>query len=143
MFGGKAKAVKWWSRTFYAYHDRYLSQNQFVGKDRNLFNAVLISNPSRILTVWAQDPEQRLETSVEGTVPHTKCDWVKEYYPAYWLASPTDTLLMAEEYRTKSWIIRLLTWLGIMQGSIGGVECGLMQGWSFRNILKEAIGRTH
>ena len=48
--------MAWWARTFYAYHDYYVSKRLFVGKDQTVFNAVLVLFNERIITVWVYDP---------------------------------------------------------------------------------------
>lgn len=49
--------MAWWARTFYAYHDYYISKQFFVGKDQTVFNALLILFNERIITVWVYDPK--------------------------------------------------------------------------------------
>ncbi|CAA7260350.1 unnamed protein product [Cyclocybe aegerita] len=57
FFGGSPQAIDWYARTYYAYHDLFLSLEIFVGKDQALINALLMLFPERFLTVWAQDPD--------------------------------------------------------------------------------------
>lgn len=57
FFGGAPQTITWWRNVFYAYHDHYLSQGLFVGKDQTLFNALFLLFPSRIITVWLGDPQ--------------------------------------------------------------------------------------
>ncbi|KAJ3513355.1 hypothetical protein NLJ89_g2999 [Agrocybe chaxingu] len=57
FFGGSPQAIEWYARTYYAYHDHFLSLEVFVGKDQALINALLMLFPERFLTVWAQDPD--------------------------------------------------------------------------------------
>ena len=47
--------MAWWARTFYAYHDYYISKRLFVGKDQTVFNSVLVLFNERIIAVWAYD----------------------------------------------------------------------------------------
>lgn len=49
--------MAWWARTFYAYHDYYISKNLFVGKDQTVFNALLVLFNERIISVWVYDPK--------------------------------------------------------------------------------------
>jgi hypothetical protein len=56
FFGGSPSTMAWWARTFYAYHDYYISKHLFVGKDQTLFNALLVLFNERIITVWTRDP---------------------------------------------------------------------------------------
>ena len=45
----------WWARTFYAYHDYYVSKRFFVGKDQTVFNSILVLFNERIIAVWGSD----------------------------------------------------------------------------------------
>ncbi|KAF9470625.1 hypothetical protein BDN70DRAFT_821116 [Pholiota conissans] len=56
FFGGPPTAIDWWARTFYAYHDYFLSLELFVGKDQPLFNTLAMLFSSRMITVWYNDP---------------------------------------------------------------------------------------
>ena len=47
--------MAWWARTFYAYHDYYVSKRFFVGKDQTVFNSILVLFNDRIITVWVFD----------------------------------------------------------------------------------------
>ena len=49
--------MAWWARTFYAYHDYYVSKRLFVGKDQTVFNSILVLFNERIITVWVNDPK--------------------------------------------------------------------------------------
>ncbi|KAJ7175415.1 hypothetical protein C8R46DRAFT_1078825 [Mycena filopes] len=57
FFGGPPHSVSWWRDVYYAYHDHYLRQGMFVGKDQNLIHALFLLFPSRIIAVWLDDPE--------------------------------------------------------------------------------------
>jgi len=58
FFGGRPKAIFWWSQTFYAYHDYYLfEKGLFVGKDQTVFNALFFLFSERFITVWQFDPQ--------------------------------------------------------------------------------------
>lgn len=57
FFGGQQSTVFWWEKYFYAYHNHYLAQHVFVGKDQTLINSLFLLHPERILTVWHGDPE--------------------------------------------------------------------------------------
>jgi hypothetical protein len=56
FFGGKAKTIFWWENFYYTYHDYYLDQGVFVGKDQTLINGLFLLHPERIITVWHRDP---------------------------------------------------------------------------------------
>lgn len=55
FFGGSPSAAQWWSKTFYAYHDYYLSLSYFVGKDQTVFNALFFLFPKRFIAVYYGD----------------------------------------------------------------------------------------
>ena len=55
FFGGSPSAAKWWSKTFYAYHDYYLSLSYFVGKDQTVFNALFFLYPERFIAMYYGD----------------------------------------------------------------------------------------
>ena len=57
FFGGQQKVGLWWERYFYAYHDFYLKQKVFVGKDQTLINSLFLLHPERVITIWHGDPE--------------------------------------------------------------------------------------
>ncbi|KAG8907587.1 hypothetical protein FRB99_003511 [Tulasnella sp. 403] len=149
MFGGQLPAVKWWAATFYALHDRYLSDNKFVGKDQNIFNTIMFLNPSRILTVWPRDPRHGIEADRSENLPEVdtrQCTWDPWYYFVFWLASEEERQTMREhmvsEYSQLSLPIQFLAWLGLPIGKAGRGECHLMKQWTFTDILREVIGRT-
>ncbi|PPQ80561.1 hypothetical protein CVT25_001595 [Psilocybe cyanescens] len=88
FFGGSPKAIAWWSRTYYAYHNHYLSLGLFVGKDQTLINALFLLFPSRIITVWYRDPLAPAHAGVipyfdEGFLGACGSDW---WYYQFWLA---------------------------------------------------------
>ncbi len=55
FFGGSPSAAQWWSKTFYAYHDHYLSLSYFVGKDQTVFNALFFLYPKRFIAMYFGD----------------------------------------------------------------------------------------
>jgi hypothetical protein len=57
FFGGSPSTMAWWARTFYAYHDYYISKRLFVGKDQTVFNAILVLFSKHIITIWVYDPK--------------------------------------------------------------------------------------
>lgn len=56
FFGGTPSTISWWRDLYFTYHDYYLSQDVFVGKDRTLMNALFLLHPKRIISVWLLDP---------------------------------------------------------------------------------------
>jgi hypothetical protein len=92
FFGGPPGAMKWFSRTFYSYHDHFLTLGYFSGKDKTIYNSLLLLFPSRFITVWAHDPS----ASVHGRLPvflgHGylgSCGKYQNYYQ--WWLSDRDT----------------------------------------------------
>ncbi|KAL5513823.1 hypothetical protein ACEPAH_4224 [Sanghuangporus vaninii] len=57
FFGGNPKVAEWWERYYYAYHDHYLAQHVFVGKDQTLINALFVLQPSHFISVWHGDSD--------------------------------------------------------------------------------------
>lgn len=148
MFGGRRSAVKWWSSTFYALHDKYLKAGKFVGKDQEIFNSIMFLHPEKIVTVWPRDPLERLDPSVPtfSDIPSRKCTWPRWYYYFYWLANETERRMMlqhmAVEYETLPWWQRTLAWFGFVVERAGRGQCNIMREWSFKDILKESAGRV-
>ena len=93
--------MAWWARTFYAYHDYYVSKRLFVGKDQTVFNAILVLFNERIITVWVFDRKapaanpglgfqslkffQRRSTSNNNNNPLGSCGLEWHYYQ-FWLS---------------------------------------------------------
>ncbi|KAJ7729708.1 hypothetical protein DFH07DRAFT_994850 [Mycena maculata] len=91
FFGGSPQTVSWWRATYYAYHDHYLRQGHFVGKDQNLIHALFLLFPSRVIGVWLDDPDAPahkallpLENKDEGFLGTCGENW---FYYQFWLAS--------------------------------------------------------
>ena len=57
FFGGSLKIVTWWERLYFAYHDYYLKQSVFVGKDQSLINSLFLLQPDHVIVVWHGDPD--------------------------------------------------------------------------------------
>ncbi|KAJ3487741.1 hypothetical protein NLJ89_g11686 [Agrocybe chaxingu] len=89
FFGGTPKAVTWFSRTLYSYHDYYISLGFFAGKDQNLYNAVIFLFPSRFITVWHGDPDSPAQGGMppnalmRGRLGACGPEW---YYYQWWLS---------------------------------------------------------
>ena len=45
FFGGRHKAIHDYATTYYAYHDKWLAQGLFVGKDQMLMNSLITLFP--------------------------------------------------------------------------------------------------
>ncbi|KAJ3749378.1 hypothetical protein DFH05DRAFT_1476494 [Lentinula detonsa] len=103
FFGGSPQTVRWWKELFYLYHDHYLTEGIFVGKDQTLINALFLLYPSRIITVWVTDPDapahQGLITSVEGSLGSCGDNW---YYYQFWL-SDVQTRNQMRKLWNSSW----------------------------------------
>lgn len=63
FFGGSPSTISWWRDLYFTYHNHYLSQDIFVGKDQTLINALFLLNPKRIISVWLFDPIPDLSSS--------------------------------------------------------------------------------
>lgn len=51
FFGGTAKAIAWWTQTFYDYVNELFAKKEFVGKDQNLMTDLLYRHPDRFLVL--------------------------------------------------------------------------------------------
>ncbi|KAF8161543.1 hypothetical protein B0H34DRAFT_841050 [Crassisporium funariophilum] len=88
FFGGTPKAIEWWARTYYTYHNHYLSLDVFVGNDHSLINALLLLFPSRFITVYPSDPSAPAHLALvrkPGQAPLGLCGAERFYYQ-FWLA---------------------------------------------------------
>lgn len=71
FFGGSPSTISWWRNLYFTYHDLYLSQGVFVGKDQTLINALILLNPKRFISVWLFDPMPPDTSSLpHESVPH-------------------------------------------------------------------------
>ncbi|KIK69006.1 hypothetical protein GYMLUDRAFT_67709 [Collybiopsis luxurians FD-317 M1] len=104
FFGGSPRTVRWWTELFYLYHDHYLNQGIFVGKDQTLINALFLLYPSRVITVWVSDPDapahQGLVSSVEGPLGNCGDRW---YYYQFWLSNTQTRNAMRNLWNSKLW----------------------------------------
>jgi len=105
FFGGSPQTVSWWRSTYYAYHDAYITQNIFVGKDQTLINALFLLFPQRLMTVWFWDPDAPSHITPpvhheEGALGACGETW---FYYQFWLAGITERALMRNmwDYRAK------------------------------------------
>ncbi|KIL63974.1 hypothetical protein M378DRAFT_38038, partial [Amanita muscaria Koide BX008] len=55
FFGGSPTAMHWFSQTFYAYHNHYLSRSFFIGKDQSIFNSLFLLFPDTFITMYFGD----------------------------------------------------------------------------------------
>ncbi|KAF4614672.1 hypothetical protein D9613_002550 [Agrocybe pediades] len=108
FFGGTPKAIDWFARTFYAYHDHYLSLEEFLGKDESLINSLFLLFPERFITVWHNDPQAPAYLALKRTSPEDsflgQCGSVWHYYQ-FWLAHPS-----AQTAMRNLWIRNAIKW---------------------------------
>ncbi|KIJ66170.1 hypothetical protein HYDPIDRAFT_64861, partial [Hydnomerulius pinastri MD-312] len=97
FFGGTAASIRWWREIYYSYHNKYLSQGIFVGKDQTLMNAILLLYPERFGTVWVNDPRSLSPTGNHMDLYGGRCGntW---YYFEYWLASASEREAMKRDW---------------------------------------------
>ncbi|KAJ3807837.1 hypothetical protein F5876DRAFT_90377 [Lentinula aff. lateritia] len=104
FFGGSPQTIRWWKELFYLYHNYYLSQGIFVGKDQTLINALFLLHPSRVITVWVSDPDapahQGLLSSIEGPLGSCGDNW---YYYQFWLSDVHTRNQMRKLWNSKLW----------------------------------------
>ncbi|CAK5284258.1 unnamed protein product [Mycena citricolor] len=100
FFGGSAQAISWWKRTYYAYHDHYLSLGLFVGKDQTLINALFFLFPERIVGVWQGDQDFPGYDKSQG-LGACGSEW---YYYQFWLSSPAERAAMRAIFRPHWWL---------------------------------------
>ncbi|KAH9485789.1 hypothetical protein JR316_0002704 [Psilocybe cubensis] len=74
FFGGSLKAIDWLTRAFYAYHNRYLALEIFVGKDTSLLNSLMFLFPDRFVTVWHNDPDAPTAAHITPEPPSANSD---------------------------------------------------------------------
>ncbi|KAK7021187.1 hypothetical protein R3P38DRAFT_3318131 [Favolaschia claudopus] len=99
FFGGSPQTVTRWRETYYAYHDHYLRQGHFVGKDQNLIFSLFLLFPSRIISVWLDDPDAPAhkglgpvqDTAHEGFLGSCGENW---FYYQFWVANLVDRVAM-------------------------------------------------
>ncbi|KAJ7644253.1 hypothetical protein FB45DRAFT_975811 [Roridomyces roridus] len=105
FFGGSPSTVAWWRGTYYAYHDYYMGLGLFVGKDQTVINALFVLFPSRIISVWLDDPEapehKSLPSLADGALGNCGPEW---YYYQFFLAHPSERDAMRRMWQSKwSW----------------------------------------
>lgn len=102
-------AITWWKNLYYTYHDAYLANNIFVGKDQTLINSLFLLFPGRIISVWFGDPSANSNTAANDKThsrafttsntmrlnPFTNCgsEW---FYYQWWFSSPASRETMAD-----------------------------------------------
>ncbi|KAF9524978.1 hypothetical protein CPB83DRAFT_860346 [Crepidotus variabilis] len=131
FFGGMPKSLDWLVRTYYVYHDHYLSLEIFIGKNQALFNSLFFLFPERFITVWANDPDApehlalqrqpeerflgqcgsesptgKLKTSTTRNVAQFTAEPIpafnERFYYQFWLANDEERRNMAEFWIKKA-----------------------------------------
>ncbi|KAF8898223.1 hypothetical protein CPB84DRAFT_1780619 [Gymnopilus junonius] len=136
FFGGSPKIISWWSQTYYAYHNYFLSRSLFVGKDQTLINALFLLFPSRILTVFHPDPRapqfpNHIPFFDEGYLGACGSEW---FYYQYWLSGYEERKKMAEVWMKES------KWAG-WEWWRKRQECQLANGENWENLVGRAFGK--
>lgn len=74
----------------------------FVGKDQTVINALFVLFPSRIISVWLDDPEapehQTLPSLDDGALGNCGLEW---FYYQFWLAQPAERDAMRRVWQAK------------------------------------------
>ncbi|KAJ3565746.1 hypothetical protein NP233_g7446 [Leucocoprinus birnbaumii] len=139
FFGGSPKAVTWWSKVYYSYHDYYLEKGYFVGKDQTLINSLFLLFPSRFISVWLSDPATRtgLLHFDEGVQGSCGSSW---YYYQFFMASEEERQMMRMKWMRElkdkvSWLWSGWRWWMDRQ------ECKLSKVVWMRDLLSDAFGK--
>ncbi|KAJ7688230.1 hypothetical protein B0H14DRAFT_3101224 [Mycena olivaceomarginata] len=126
FFGGPPQTISWWRETYYAYHDHYLRQGLFVGKDQNLIFALFLMFPSRIIGMGPIS-----DVAHEGNLGSCGENW---FYYQFWLAKLADRAAMNE------------IWENAARWSWGGWrkrhECRLTRVVWVKNLLHRQFGSS-
>ncbi|KAA1475363.1 hypothetical protein DENSPDRAFT_860780 [Dentipellis sp. KUC8613] len=97
FFGGMPRAVRTYRHTYFTYHDYYLANSLFVGKDQNLINALTFLFPSHFAAVWIYDTKARAHRGVpddaETQLGSCGSSW---YYYQWWFAEEQERERMAD-----------------------------------------------
>ncbi|KAJ6620760.1 hypothetical protein B0H10DRAFT_1049848 [Mycena sp. CBHHK59/15] len=134
FFGGSPQTIAWWRDTYYAYHDYYLGLGIFVGKDQTLINALFLLFPSRVITVWLDDPDapahkEILPLTNEGALGNCHEEW---FYYQFWLATSSARESMQKIWESSAW----WKWGGWRQRH----ECRLTRVLSVQDLLRRQLG---
>jgi len=143
FFGGPPKAIDWYTRTFYAYHDKYLSLGVFVGKDQATANALLVLFPDRFITVWYNDPKapahlQLNRASTSNTAQKSflgQCNSERFYYQ-FWLADEETKEKMRDVWIQKQNRWKLWGWWRRKDR----VRCQSTRALAMKDVLRRPFG---
>jgi len=147
--------VSWWNRTFYAYHDYWLSLGHFVGVDQSVFDALFLLFPERIITNYYFEPDSPARQG-RGIWPFSifESDYLgvcgsQWFYYQFWLSSARSR----EETR-KFWLDNWSWWerkydswknnLGLREKSWWRAKesCRLTPVRSMRDLLRRQYGKN-
>ena len=141
FFGGPPKAIDWYTRTFYAYHDKFLSLCVFVGKDQATANALLVLFPDHFITVWYNDPKapahlqlNRSATSVRKSFLG-QCNSERSYYQ-FWLADEETKEKMRDMWIQKQNRWKLWGWWRWKDR----VRCRSTRALAMKEVLRRPFG---
>lgn len=137
FFGGMPASITWFRRVFYTYHNHYLSEDKFVGKDQTLFNSIFLLFPARFFGVSLWDSSSPAHAGIPwnadtalGTCGNT---W---YYYEWWLANKETRDEMAEIWLTDAHR-KSRGWNGFWKTS---VRCREGDALGMQGILKRQFG---
>jgi len=152
FFGGSPDTISWWRNLYFTYHNHYLSQDSFVGKDQTLINALFLLHPKRIISVWQHDPipfpdspesashehKRKGLFGRQGKIPLGLCGstW---YYYQFFLASASERESMIAIWGSFS-PLKPWQW-GWWLGKGGDSRCQLGQVIAMELLLKRVFGQ--
>jgi len=151
------RAIEWYYTLYFAYHDHWLEQDIFVGKDQTLINALFLLYPSRFVSVWLSDPVAPAAVSLLSSSsfssynvyhPPPKAQLESPlgqcldywYYYVFFLGSESE-----REAMTHLWLgtwLWMWPWTWAMQVTTPKEPCRLTRVLSMEGILKRAFGDT-
>ena len=136
FFGGTPNAVDWFTRTYYTYHDHYLSLNIFIGKNQALINSLLFLFPDRFITVWAKQPDSAHNGQLAHPRPTGECGANVRFYYEFWLARSDERKAMMDLWirKASAW-----TWWG-WWNRIDTRPCVVKEVLSIETVLRSRLG---
>lgn len=151
FFGGSPSSVFWFEKTYYSYHDYWLSQHVFVGKDQTLFNALFLMYPDNFVTVFHSDPSAPMRTFTPSTLDPAAIsqDEARKllgdcgdtwFYYQFFLATSLDREMMNEMW-AKQWNWDILK-IWRVEWWRGRSECRLTRPLSMKGALRSVFGKS-
>ncbi|KDR69864.1 hypothetical protein GALMADRAFT_77116 [Galerina marginata CBS 339.88] len=139
FFGGTPAAIDWFARTFYAYHDHYLSLEIFIGKDISLINTLFFLFPEHFITVWHNDPDAPAHLALHRTDPEDsflgQCGSAWHYYQ-FWLSDTSTKEAMRDLWIRNATRWRLWGWWR----SVDKTRCQDTRVLGVVDVLKRQLG---